>query len=97
MRLILVCTMLRRSLVAVLLLAVTACTARPSEEECLRSLENFFRISTGGILSEAEVQRMVQEQDRDLTAVCREKKSREQVLCEIEATNLAELKACGAQ
>lgn len=88
--------MLRRIVIgAALLSAATACTARPSEEECLRSLENFFRLSTGGLLSDADVRRMVTEQDRDMTAVCREKKSRAQVRCEIEAQSLAELKDCG--
>lgn len=75
---------------------VSACQQRPSEEECLRSFENFLRLSTGAILSEADIAKMAREAtSRDMAAeVCTKKKSRARVLCEIDARSVDELKAC---
>ncbi|MEQ9364085.1 MAG: hypothetical protein RIF32_07580 [Leptospirales bacterium] len=79
-----------------LLCFVGACTERPSEEECVQSLENFLRLNTGDILSEAEISKMAREaMSRDMASqVCRKNKSRERVLCEIQAESLEKLKAC---
>ncbi|MCR9144151.1 MAG: hypothetical protein NXI24_18025 [bacterium] len=73
-----------------------ACTERPSQEECLQSLENFLRLNTGSILSDEEIAKMAREamSQNMASRVCVENKSRTRVLCEIAARNLSELRAC---
>jgi hypothetical protein len=73
-----------------------ACRQRPSQEECVRSFENFLRLNTGQILSEEDISRMARgPMNRSMASqVCVEKKSRERVLCEIEAASLEELRGC---
>lgn len=72
------------------------CTERPTEEECLRSFENFLRLNTGEILSEEDIAKMSREaMSREMASqVCVKNKSRARVLCEIKAQSLTELKSC---
>lgn len=90
---------LRLSVVATLLVAlagVAGCKAKPSEEECLMSFQKFLMLSTGGALSAEELAQAVADPvNREMAAtVCRDRKTREQVLCEINAQTLDALKAC---
>ncbi|MCB1314712.1 MAG: hypothetical protein KDK27_02105 [Leptospiraceae bacterium] len=74
---------------------IGSCRQTPSEEECRASLINFLRLQSGGRLSDELLNRMVDELDQGMASnVCREQKSREQVLCEINAKTIAELKSC---
>lgn len=93
---------LRLGFGAALLAAVggaAGCKAKPSEEECLMSFQKFLMLSTGGALSAEELAQAVADPvNREMAAsVCRDRKTREQVLCEINAQTLEALKACAAE
>lgn len=90
------------SLVAALFALVAGaagCKAKPSEEECLMSFQKFLMLSTGGALSADELAQAVADPvNREMAAsVCRDRKTREQVLCEINAQTLSALKACAPE
>jgi hypothetical protein len=79
--------------------AGVGCKAKPSEEECLMSFRKFLMLSTGGALSAEELARAVADPvNREMAAsVCRDRKTRQQVLCEIDAQSFEELRACAAE
>ncbi len=89
------------TLATALLAAVAGggCKAQPSEEECLMSFQKFLMLSTGGALSAEDLARAVADPvNREMAAsVCRDRKTRDQVLCEIDAQSLEALKACAAK
>ncbi len=85
-----------RVVVVAVLLALSACSDRPTVAECTESFRNFVRLNTGSILSEAELDRMTREALTQEMAeeVCVNKKSGAQVRCEIAAESLAARRAC---
>ncbi|MBX7057953.1 MAG: hypothetical protein K1X75_07790 [Leptospirales bacterium] len=74
------------------------CTLRtsPNAEECRKGLRNFLRLQTGGALSEAQLDQLLNQGESPAMAeqVCIKKKSRLQVECEIEAKSIEELRLC---
>ena len=79
--------------VAMALLSLAQCRdTPPTEDECIRSLENGIRLILQS--SQKIPETLDQEQIKKMAPLCVEKKKRRIVLCEINAKSMPELHEC---